>query len=264
MPPPTISIIVSTYNQPAALDRIIAGLLNQTTPPAEILIADDGSRVDTAAVIQRHQAQRVVAIKHCWHEDQGFRKTIILNQAIAIASQPYIVFLDGDCVPSLQFIADHARLAEAGFFVQGRRAFIKESAVLDFVAGRVSLLGLAFSGRLSGLFKAVRFPCPIVRINQGQRGLIGCNLAIWRDDLVAVNGFDEAYAGWGMEDSDLCSRLYHLGRQRKFVHGRALVYHLNHPVASRAKVQTNQARLAQVLASRSIRCEAGLNQHRLL
>ncbi len=262
MPPVTISIIVSTYNQPAALDRIIAALLDQTTPPAEIIIADDGSTADTAAVIHRHQAQRLVSIKHVWHEDLGFRKTIILNKAIAQASQPYIVFLDGDCVPSPHFIADHAALAEPGYFVQGRRAFIAEASVRDYLAGRVSLPRLALTGRLSGLFKAIRLPFPIVRKNQGQRGLIGCNLAIWRDDLLAVNGFDEAYEGWGMEDSDLCSRLYHLGRQRKLVHGRALVYHLNHPVASRAQVKTNQARLAQVLATRAVRCDQGLDRRR--
>jgi glycosyltransferase involved in cell wall biosynthesis len=256
-----IAVIVSTYNQPAALECILTALRRQTLAPAEIILADDGSKPETASAIHRHQHQPGASIKHCWHEDQGFRKTIILNQAISQASQPYIVFLDGDCVPSRHFISDHARLAEAGYFVQGRRAFIKESAVGDFVAGRVSLLGLAVTGRLSGLFKALRLPFPIVRINQGQRGLIGCNLAIWREDLLAVNGFDEAYAGWGMEDSDLCSRLYHLGRQRKLVHGRALVYHLNHPIASRAQVQTNQTRLAQVLATRAIRCEQGVDRH---
>ena len=256
-----LTVIVSTYNQPAALECILDALCRQTVASTEIIVADDGSKPETASVIHRHQLKPGASIKHCWHEDQGFRKTIILNQAITLATQTYIVFLDGDCVPSRQFIADHARLAEAGYFVQGRRAFIKESAVGDFVAGRVSLLGLAVTGRLSGLFKAVRLPIPIVRKNQGQRGLIGCNLAIWREDLLAVNGFDEAYAGWGMEDSDLCSRLYHLGRQRKLVHGRALVYHLNHPVASRAQVQTNQARLAAVLASRAVRCAQGIEHH---
>lgn len=261
MPPVTISIIVSTYNQPAALDRILGSLLSQTSLPCEIIIADDGSRADTAAVIQRHQAQRLVTVKHAWHEDQGFRKTIILNQAIVQTAQPYIVFLDGDCVPSIHFIADHAKLAEPGYFVQGRRAFIAEAAVSDYLAGKVSLTRLALIGQLRGLFKALRLPFPIIRKNQGQRGLIGCNLAMWRKDLLAVNGFDEAYAGWGMEDSDLCSRLYHLGRQRKLVHGRALVYHLNHPIASRAQVQTNQTRLAQVLATRAVRCEQGLDRH---
>ena len=257
----TISVIVSTYNQPAALECILTALRRQTLAPAEIIVADDGSKPETASVIHRHQFQTGGTIKHAWHEDHGFRKTIILNQAIALSTNPYIVFLDGDCVPSRQFIADHARLAEAGFFVQGRRAFIAEAAVSDFLAGKVSLARLALTGRLSGLFKAVRLPIPFIRINQGQRGLIGCNLAIWRDDLITVNGFDEAYAGWGMEDSDLCSRLYHLGRQRKLVHGRALVYHLNHPIASRAQVQTNQARLAHVLATRAVRCETGLDRH---
>jgi glycosyltransferase involved in cell wall biosynthesis len=255
-----ITVILSTYNQPAALKCILTALRRQTLAPAEIIVADDGSKPETASVIQQHQLQLDINIKHVWHEDQGFRKTIILNKAIAQAKKPYIIFLDGDCVPSPQFIADHAKLAESGYFVQGRRAFIAESSVADYLAGRVSLIGLALTGKLSGLFKAVRLPFPIVRKNQGQRGLIGCNLAIWREDLLAINGFDEAYEGWGMEDSDLCSRLYHLGRQRKLVHGRALVYHLNHPIASRAQVKTNQERLAQVLAARTIRCEKGIDQ----
>jgi glycosyltransferase involved in cell wall biosynthesis len=259
---PPVSVIVSTYNQPAALGCILAALQRQRLAPTQIIVADDGSSPETAEVINHHQFNFGSRLLHVWHEDHGFRKTIILNKAIAQASQPYIVFLDGDCVPSRHFIADHAALAEPGYFVQGRRAFIAEASVRDYLAGNVSLPRLALTGRLSGLFKAIRLPCPIVRKNQGQRGLIGCNLAIWRDDLLAVNGFDEAYEGWGMEDSDLCSRLYHLGRQRKLVHGRALVYHLNHPVASRAQVKTNQARLAQVLATRAVRCEHGLDQHR--
>ena len=253
------TVIISTYNQSAALDYILTELGRQSRNPDEVIVADDGSGEDTHEVVKKHQSLLGSRLHHVWHEDRGFRKTIILNKAIAQASSSYIIFLDGDCVPARQFIADHAMLAQAGNFVQGRRAFIAEAAVGDYLSGRVSLIRLALSGRLSGLFKAIRLPFPVVRINQGQRGLIGCNLAVWRDDLLEINGFDEAYAGWGMEDSDLCSRLYHLGRQRKLVHGRALVYHLNHPIASRAQVQTNQARLAHVLATRAVRCEQGID-----
>jgi hypothetical protein len=92
-------------------------------------------------------------------------------------------------------------------------------------------------------------------------GILGCNLAIWREDLVAVNGYDEAYEGWGKEDSDLAARLYHLGRRRKMVHGRAILYHLNHPAASRAQLPDAERRLQQTINSKKIRCEKGLDQY---
>ena len=259
MKPTSITVIVSTYNQPAALNYILTELGKQSRNPDEVIVADDGSGQETNEVVKKHQPLLGARLRHVWHADQGFRKTTILNKAISEASSSYIIFLDGDCVPTRQFVKDHAVLAQEGNFVQGRRAFIAETAVDDYLNGRVSLIRLALSGQLSGLFKAIRLPYPVIRINQGQRGLIGCNLAIWRADLLAINGFDESYAGWGMEDSDLCSRLYHLGRQRKLVHGRALVYHLNHPIASRDQVQNNQARLARVLATRAVRCVQGLD-----
>ncbi len=159
-------------------------------------------------------------------------------------------------------MADHLALAEQGTFVQGRRAFVDEKKVADLLAGRVNLGQLALTGHISGLFKAIRWPLPIIRRNQGQRGLIGCNLAIWREDLVAVNGFDEAYEGWGIgEDSDLCSRIYHLGRHRKFVYGRALVFHLNHPQLDKKHVPESLQRLEETLRTKKIRCEMGLNTH---
>lgn len=89
-------------------------------------------------------------------------------------------------------------------------------------------------------------------------GILGCNLGIWREDLLAVNGYDEAFEGWGKEDSELGARLYHLGRERKTVHGRAIIFHLNHPLLPRDNVQRNEARLHETLRNRTVRCESGI------
>ncbi len=87
-------------------------------------------------------------------------------------------------------------------------------------------------------------------------------MAFWRADIVAVNGFDEDYTGWGTgEDSDIGTRLYHLGRPRKFVYGRAITFHLNHPPAPRGHHAASLARLAQTIADRKIRCAHGLDRH---
>jgi glycosyltransferase involved in cell wall biosynthesis len=258
-----LSLIVSTYNNPAPLDAILAQLAaDATARPHEIIVADDGSGPPTRAVVEKWAKQAPFAVKHAWHEDKGFRKTRILNAAVALAEGEYVVFLDGDCLPARRFVADHIALAEKGTFVQGRRAFVAEKKVPDLLAGRVSLTQLMLTGQLHGLLKGIRWPVPVIRRNQEQRGLIGCNLAIWRDDLVAVNGFDETYEGWGIgEDSDLCSRLYNLGRQRKFVYGRALVFHLDHPQLNKDHVPASLERLEETIRTRRLRAPRGLDQH---
>src|SRR4051812_39442388 len=257
----TVSLIISTYNRPGALAKVLTGLARQTRWPDEILVADDGSDKPTADLIEQWKTQSRVPVRHVWHSHEGFRKAIILNQAIKAAQGDYVIFLDGDCVPHESFVADHVSLAEKGFWVQGRRCFVKIDYVDEFDPGSTPVWGWLVTGRMSGAFKAVRLPSPVIRRGTEQRGLIGCNMAVWREDLIAINGFDEAYIGWGGEDSDIGSRLYHLGRPRKFVYGRAIVYHLNHSPLSRDKFQNNTARLEETLRSRRIRCEQGLAQH---
>ena len=95
-----------------------------------------------------------------------------------------------------------------------------------------------------------------------QRGIIGCNMAMWKKDLLEISGWDEEYEGWGLgEDSDICSRLYHLGRPRKFVYGRAILYHLHHPILSRDHVPKGQSRLEETLRTKKVRCIKGVNQY---
>ena len=257
-----LTLIISTYNQPDALAKVFVGLQRQTRWPDEVLLSDDGSAKPTRRLIDAFAATAPVPVKHVWHRDDGFRKTIILNKTVAAATGEYLVFTDADCVPHPRFIADHAALAEPGYWVQGRRCFVREEFVPQFSADKIPAYDWMLSGKITGAAKGVRWPLAIISRDTKQRGIIGCNMAFWREDVVAVNGFDEAYTGWGTgEDSDIGTRLYHLGRQRKFVYGRAIAFHLNHPPAPRGHHAASLARLAETIASGKIRCEHGLNQH---
>jgi glycosyltransferase involved in cell wall biosynthesis len=257
-----ISLIISTYEKPGPLDQVLRGLARQTEMPGEILVADDGSSAATRDLIGSWQKKLPAPVRHVWHEDIGFRKTIILNKSLAAATGAYIVLLDGDCVPHDRFVADHASLAERNFWVQGRRCFVREQFAAEFSPGATPILRWMLGGRMTGCAKGIRLPWPLVRRNTGQRGIIGCNMGFWRDDLLAVNGFDEEYTGWGIgEDSDVGTRLYHLGRPRKFVYGHAVVYHLDHPLLGRAHVEASQRRLAETICSGKIRCERGVAQY---
>ena len=258
----SISLVVSTYNQPDALAKALRGLERQSRQPDEVLLSDDGSTGPTKNLIAQFAARSPVLVKHIWHPHDGFRKTIILNKTLAAARGDYLIFTDADCVPHPQFVADHAALAEKNFWVQGRRCFVREEFVPAFEATTMPALSWMLTGKITGAAKGIRLPFPIIRRDTKQRGIIGCNMAFWREDLVAVNGFDEDYSGWGTgEDSDVATRLYHLGRRRKFVYGRAITFHLNHPPAPRGHHAASLARLAETIASGKIRCENGLNRH---
>ena len=262
MRPQKISLIISTYQNPRSLEKVLQGVRRQTQVPGEVLISDDGSEAPTRELVARWRGQMPVELRHLWHEDKGFRKTTILNKSIAAATGNYVVFLDGDCVPHREFIADHLALAEPGFWIQGRRCFVGEKFAPDFDIEKTSVSRWILQGRITGAMKAIRWPRPILRRDCAQRGIIGCNMAFWREDLVAVNGLDEDYSGWGIgEDSDLGTRLYNLGRPRKFVYGRAIVFHLNHPFLPRDHVDASRARLQETIVSRRVRCQKGLDQY---
>ena len=261
--PSRVTVVISTYNHLRPLELCLAGFRHQTTPPGEILIADDGSGPETRALIERLLPTLPCPARHLWHEDKGFRKNIILNRALADAKGDYLVLTDADCIPHPIYVEDHAALAEPGFWVQGRRCYLNSAASASLFPGqKVCGFRLFLAGKMSGAAKGFRLPFPVIKRDTGQRGIIGCNMAMWKRDLLEINGWDEEYEGWGLgEDSDVGSRLYHLGRPRKFVYGRAILYHLHHPVLNRDHVPKSQARLEETIRSRKVRCERGVNQY---
>src|SRR4051794_36477144 len=178
-----VSLILATYEQPASLGKVLRGVGRQKRWPDEVFITDDGSGPETRELIENWKKAAKCPVHHLWHEHNGFRKVLLLNRAVAAARGDYLVFTDGDCVPHERFVADHAQLAEPGFWVQGRRCYVKEPFVQEFEAGTTSVLAWMLRGRINGRGKGVRLPMPLVFRDREQRGIIGCNMAFWRDDV---------------------------------------------------------------------------------
>jgi glycosyltransferase involved in cell wall biosynthesis len=256
-----LAVVVNTYNQPEYLIRVLNALARQTRSPDELLIADDGSGPETRDALATWGKQQSIRCQHIWQEKQGFRRSRILNAAIAQSRSDYIVFLDGDSIPHPRFVDDHRLLSRPGIFVQGHRALIEQKGAAYFGLGSFGRdrRKVLWGRQLRGLKHAYRWPTPLRRVRTDLRGVRGCNLAVWRSDLVRVNGYNEAFIGWGREDSELSVRLMNSGLQRSDVRGWALCYHLWHAPVSREGLPVNDRLLADALSTKATRCDVGLD-----
>jgi glycosyltransferase involved in cell wall biosynthesis len=264
-----ISVIVSTYNREDALDAVLRSLAGQRDRGFEVVVADDGSREATGDTVRRWQSRFGVVLKHVWHEKNGFRLAEIRNRAIRSCAGTYCVFLDGDCLAAPDFISMHRTLSEPGWFVTGNRALLSQQATESILADgtQAEAWGLAswsrqwLSGGVNRLGPLLRLPVgPLRKLrSQAWRGARACNLAVWRDDLDRVDGFDAAFSGWGREDSDLLIRLIRAGVRRKDGDCATGVIHLWHPEADRSALPENERRLEQAISSARIRAAKGIS-----
>jgi len=86
-------------------------------------------------------------------------------------------------------------------------------------------------------------------------------MSIWRDDLVKVNGVDESFSGWGLEDSDLVVRLYRAGVRHKSARFAAPVFHLWHRENDRSQLAENRRKLDELMSSDRVRAVEGLDRY---
>jgi glycosyltransferase involved in cell wall biosynthesis len=264
-----ISIIVSTYDRPDALDACLRALGRQTDLDFEVVIADDGSGPQTARVIDGWAPRLPVAVRHVWQQHDDFRAAEIRNRGIRASGGNYCIFLDGDCLPRPDFVATHRRLAEPGWFVAGNRILLSRKLTEAVLGGGLpaecwdfgKLVRERFCGGVNRLLPAIRAPLgPLRKLHRGAwEGAKTCNLAVARGDLDRIDGFDTSYVGWGLEDSDLIVRLFHAGLRRKDGRFATGVLHLWHQEFDRAGLSENQRRLEEVLASDRIAAKRGLS-----
>ena len=259
-----ISVIVTTYNNPGYLKRVLDCFPAQRRIPDELIVADDGSGPETGECVSAFARKSAFPVRHVWHEDKGFRLAGIRNEAIKAAGGDYIVIMDGDCLPGRHFVSDHTRLAMRGFFVQGKRIMVGQKASQNISHEKINSIlptaSMLFSGEISNSHHLFRLPWLPPLTKTALRGIKGCNMAFWRDDLLAVNGYNEAFSGWGREDSEIAVRLYRYGLKRREHPFMACCYHLWHPDNSRDTLTYNDRILEDTMKSHSFRCSLGIDK----
>jgi glycosyltransferase involved in cell wall biosynthesis len=257
------SLIIATYNWIEALAMVLATVRAQTVLPDEVIVADDGSRPDTADFLTKEAAAFPVPLRHIWQEDDGFRKGRILNEAMARSSGDYLIAIDGDMLIHPEFVRSHLHFSRRGWYIQGSRMMLGEQATArTFSAGRraAGVLSRNVRNRINGIHAPF-----LSRFSRGERGPIyrtrGCNISYWRDDIMRVNGYNEDMEGWGREDTELVARLMNSGVRRRNLKFAAVSYHLHHRTRPTDADAANYQLVLHVVRDRVVWCEHGIDHH---
>jgi glycosyltransferase involved in cell wall biosynthesis len=258
------SLVIVTYERPAALERVLASVRAQTQSPDEVIVADDGSGPAVAAVVTEFSRRQPCGVEFVRQEHAGFRAGRMRNLAIARCTGDYVLLVDGDMVLHPDFVADHAHAARPGYWAQGVRIPLDEAATQRLLhGGRIPApwtAGVDLRRRVYGL-RAPRLTGTFGRAANSFVSIKSCNQAFWRADLLQANGYDEDFSGWGAEDKELCARLTNAGVRRQTLVFSAIAWHLAHRPVSRAAARANQERWQETVRSGRTRCARGIDQH---
>lgn len=233
-----VSVIISTYNSPVWLEKVLWGYECQTYNNFEIIIADDGSGEPTWKKIEEFRKLSSLSIIHVWHEDRGFQKSEILNKAVLAATTEYLIFSDGDCIPRKDFVEVHVKNAKPGYFLSGGYFMLpmqtsKLIARGDIIAGNAFDVRWLTAHGLKHTYKTLKLTSQGVLekflnfITPTRPTWNGHNSSGWKRDILAVNGYNEQMQ-YGGQDRELGERLMNNGIKGKQIRYSAICVHLDH------------------------------------
>lgn len=252
------SLIISVYNKLDYFLLVLAGLERQSVKEFEIIVADDGSKVEFVAGAKAALKKAGFAYQYIWRADDGWNKNEVLNKSVAAARGERIIIIDGDCIPHRHFIYWHLKLGGPKIILSGRRVNLNPTPTKWLTPERVRSGVLEWGylffwpwqiwGYYTLYFKGWYLPFLDKIVNRGKRRLLGCNMSMQKSDLLSINGFDERYRGPGTgEDSDIDFRLKLIGCTSRGLANLAVQYHLYHKELKRPN--QNEAIFEEVKAS---------------
>ncbi|MDM1391278.1 glycosyltransferase [Myroides marinus] len=264
-----VSLLITTYNRVDALEAVLVSVLHQKKLPFEVIVADDGSREDTIELVKKYQAIFPVPLKHAWQEDNGFRLSESRNRGLALCEGEYVVMIDGDMVLHPMFISDHIANAKKGYFVQGGRVMFNEKKTKEYLASSCTYKQIKwYQPNIETRFEKRLSACHLPWLNRliqksidySHKGIRGCNMAFFIEDVKSINGFNNEFVGWGREDSEFVERMFNKGVKRNNIKYSAIAYHLYHKEEQRSSLPENDQLLKDTISKKSSYCENGLNQ----
>ena len=267
-----VSVIISTYNNPQWLEKVLHGFRSQTWTDFELVIADDGSGLETRSLIDGFRVESGLSVIHTWQSDEGFQKSRILNKAILDSTTDYLIFTDGDCIPRKDFVEVHVRAAETGRFLSGGYFMLPMETSMsitlqDIGNGKAFDVDWLVAHGLRPTFRTLKLTSRgwkqkfLNFITPTRPTWNGHNASGWKKDLVAVNGFNEDMK-YGGQDRELGERLVNLGIRGKQIRYSAVCIHLDHKRSYKTaeSIRFNRAIRSETRRTRRVRTSAGITK----
>jgi glycosyltransferase involved in cell wall biosynthesis len=231
-----LGVVITTYNSPKWLEKVFWGYEAQSDSDFELIIADDGSTDETKNLIAKYQEHSTLNIKHVWHEDNGFQKTIILNKAIASTDCDYLIFTDGDCIPRYDLVSVHKEQAEVGHYCSA--GYYKLTMPVSEMLSKDDIVSrnafdyewLKQQGQTKNS-KSLKLTCKkdwlFNLLTPAKATWNGANSSAYKKDIVSVNGFDERMQYGGL-DVEMGERMLNKGIKSKQIRYSTVCIHLDH------------------------------------
>lgn len=236
------TVVVSVYRDVRSLRCILLALKAQSTNDFEVIVSEDGESSEMRKYLETQEAFPAARLVHLTQQDRGFRKNKALNQAIRKATSGHLIFIDGDCVPAVDFVKSHQTASSNRFVTAGRRLELgpivseklrenpKIVENLSRFTGFCRWIPRILLDKGKNIESGLRIPfLDMFRSNQSIN-LVGCNFSCPKKFLEEINGFNEEYESPGLgEDTDIDWRLKAQNRITVSVKFRATLFHLYHP-----------------------------------
>ncbi|EAJ5824684.1 glycosyltransferase [Campylobacter jejuni] len=245
--PKTCALIITTYNQKERLKLVLDSVKNLAFLPNEVLIADDGSKEDTARLIEEYQKDFPCPLKHIWQEDEGFRAAKSRNNAIKASKSEYIILIDGDMILEKNFVKNHLEFAKRKVILQGSRVILNKNESEEILKN--NNYSLAFNKKgfknqrsiflAKCVYKFSKLTKKFFKKSQLVKGSKTCNMSFYKSDFEAIEGFNEKFIGWGREDSEFVARFLFNDGVFKRLKFNALAYHIYHEENSKNMLEIN-------------------------
>ncbi len=271
-----VSVIVTTYKDNETLALVLDALLLQDYQNFEVVVAEDDNSQETINLLENYKDS--LNILHISHPDTGRTKTTIQNKAIVASAGEYLIFIDGDVLTHSKFISSQVSIAKKSQVLAGRRVNLDKATSEALRKGRLSVATLQkyyWFFALKFMFdKQTRFEQGIyinpdsfiykMFLSKKKRAvaILGCNWSCFKEDFIAINGFDEGYINSSIaDDTDLDWRFEMASLKIVSSKNIAVVYHLYHEKSDTLGGENGKAQMQERQKKKLFICEKGVQQY---
>ena len=199
---PTVEVVVPSYDRVLPLERMLRGLAGQSFNGISVAVVDDCSPAPVGPVVARLDLPlRTRVLRTAANGGPAAAR----NLAVRTSSADLVIFIDDDVVPEERLVETHvqAQGRGPGHVTIGPLRAPSDWRPTPWNRWEAATLAVEYSRMMDGVYSAT------------WRQFFTGNASVWREDFLAVGGFDESFSR--AEDIEFAYRLARAGARFRFL-----------------------------------------------